>query len=228
MYQIHVISGGAIEPGLKAASAAYEQQTGNVVKITFNTTPQIRRRVAAGDTFDVLIAPPDAVSEFAQAGRVEQEGVELGRVGAGVAVRPGAPQPKIASTDDILRAVLEAESVVFNYASSGIYIEGLFKKMGVWDEVAPKATRYPTGAEVMAHVLKGRGREIAFGPMTEILLEKEQGLVLVGPLPPEIQNYTAYTAVPMSAGRQKHTAWDFVRFLAGPVGKPLFVAAGIE
>ena len=124
--------------------------------------------------------------------------------------------------------MLEAESVVFNYASSGIYIEGLFKKMGIWDKVAPKTTRYPTGAEVMAHVLKGKGREIAFGPITEILLEKEHGLILVGPLPPEIQNYTAYTAVPMSAGAQKNKAWDFIRFLAGPAGKPLFVAAGIE
>jgi hypothetical protein len=33
-----------------------------------------------------------------------------------------------------------------------------------------------------------------FGPLTEILLEKDHGLILVGPFPPEIQNYTSYTA----------------------------------
>ena len=226
--EITVISGAAVEPGLKAATAAFEKQTGHKVNITFNTTPQMRKRVAAGDTFDVLIAPPTAVAEFVKAGKVEAGGVDIGRVGAGVALRPGAPVPAIATADDIKKAVLEAESVVFNYASSGIYFENLLKKMGVWEQVELKTTRYVTGVEVMKHVLKGKGSEVAFGPITEILLEKEHGLVFVGPLPPEIQNYTSYIAVPMSAGTRKDAARALVKFLGGPVGKPLFMAAGIE
>lgn len=226
--EITVMSGGAVEPGLKAAAAAFEKQTGHKVNITFNTTPQMRKRVASGDTFDVVIAPPAAVKEFAAAGKVEAGGVNIGRVGSGVAVRPGAPVPAIAAGDDIKKAVLEAESVVFNRASTGLYFENLLKKMGVWEQVEPKAVRYATGAEVMKHALKGKGKEIAFGPITEILLEKEHGLVFVGPLPPDVQNYTSYIAVPMSAGQQKEVAQELVKFLGGPVGKPLFAAAGIE
>ena len=226
--EITVISGAAVEPGLKAATAAFEKQTGHKVNIIFNTTPEMRKRVAAGDIFDVVIAPPAAVAEFVKAGKVEAGGVDIGRVGMGVALRPGAPVPAIATADDIKKAVLEAESIVFNYASSGIYFESLLKKMGVWEQVEPKATRYVTGAEVMDHALKGKGREVAFGPITEILIEKDRGLVFVGPLPPEIQNYTAYTAVPMSAGKRKDVAQALVKFLGGPEGKPLFVAAGIE
>ncbi len=226
--EITVISGGAIEPGLKAAAAAFEKESGHKVKITFNTTPQMRKRVAAGDTFDVIIAPPGAVADFAKAGKVDAGGVDVGRVGSGVAVRPGAPVPAIATGDDIKKAVLEAESVVFNRASTGIYFENLLKKMGVWEQVEPKAARYATGAEVMKHALKGKGREVAFGPITEILLEKDHGLVFVGPLPPEVQNFTSYIAVPMSAGTQKEAAQALVKFLGGPAGKPLFVAAGIE
>jgi molybdate transport system substrate-binding protein len=157
---ITVLSGGAIEPGLKAAAAAFENQSGHKVKITFNTTPQITKRIAAGDTFDVLIAPPAAVKEFGSAGKVDADGVNVGRVGSGVAVRPGAPVPAIATADDIKKAVLEAESIVFNRASTGIYFENLLKKMSVWEQIEPKAARYATGAEVMQHVLKGKGREI--------------------------------------------------------------------
>jgi len=226
--EITVMSGGAVEPGLKAAAAAFEKKTGHKVKITFNTTPQMRKRVAAGDTFDVVIAPPAAVKEFAKSGKVEEGGVNIGRVGSGVAVRPGAPVPAIASGEDIRKAVLEAESVVFNRASTGIYFENLLKKIGVWEQVEPKAVRYATGAEVMKHALKGKGKEVAFGPITEILLEKDHGLVYVGPLPAEVQNFTSYIAVPMSAGTQKDVAEALVKFLGGPVGKPLFVAAGIE
>jgi len=224
---ITVLSGGAVEPGLNAAAAAFQKETGHSVKITYNTTPQMRKRVAGGDTFDVVVAPPAAVKEFAAADKVEGGGVNVGRVGLGVVVRPGAPVPDISNADAIKRAVVEAESIVFNRASSGLYFEGLLKKMGIYAQAEAKAARYATGAEVMEHVLKGKGKEVGFGPITEILQYKNKGLRLVGPLPAEIQNYTSYTAVPMKAGSNKDVAQAFVRFLGGN-GKPLFVAAGID
>lgn len=226
--ELTVLSGGAIEPGLKAAAAAFEEATGHSVAITFNTTPQIRERLAAGDVFDVVIAPPRAIDELAESGKVEEGRVDVGRVGSGVAVRPGAPVPAIETAEDIQNAVLEADSVVFNRASTGLYFENLLKEMGVWDEVEPKTVRYDTGGEVMRHVLNGSGEEVGFGPITEILLEKDHGLVYVGPLPPSIQRYNNYLAVPMTAGGQRELARAFVEFLGGPTGKPLFVAAGIE
>jgi molybdate transport system substrate-binding protein len=79
----------------------------------------------------------------------------------------------------------------------------------------------------MEHVLKGKGKEVGFGPITEILQYKDKDLRLVGPLPAEIQNYTSYVAIPMTAGSNKEVASAFVRFLGG-AGKPLFVAAGID
>lgn len=226
--EITVLSAGAVEPGLKAAAAVFQKESGHTVKITFNTTPAIRKRVEGGETFDVLIAPPAAVKEFTAGGKVDDGGVNLGRVGSGIAVRQGAPVPDISSADAVKRAVLEAESIVFNRASTGLYIENLLKKMGVYDQIESKTTRYPDAFPVMEHLIKGKGREIGFGPITEILLFKDKGLRLVGPLPAEIQNYTSYTAVAMSAGTRKEAAQALVRFLGGPVGKPLFVAAGIE
>ena len=225
--EITVLSGGAVEPGLNAAAAAFQKETGHTVKITYNTTPQMRKRVGAGDTFDVVVAPPAAVKDFAAAGKVEEDGVNVGRVGLGVVIRPGAPVPDISNAEAIRRTVLEAESIVFNRASSGLYFEGLLKKMGIYEQLEPKSARYATGAEVMEHVLKGKGKEVGFGPITEILQYKEKGLRLIGPLPAEIQNYTAYVAVPMSAGASKTLVGEFVRFLGG-AGKPLFVAAGID
>ncbi len=227
--EIRALSGGAIEPGLKAAAAAFERESGHAVKITFNTTPQIRQRIAGGEVQDVVIVPPEAIEEFAKAGKVEAERVNVGRVGLGVAVRPGAPTPDISSLEALKRSVLEAESLVFNRASTGIYFENLLKKMGIYDQVVSKTTRYPDGASVMEHLItKGTGREVGFGPITEILLYKEKGLRLVGPLPAGAQNYTAYLAVPMTGGPNIEIARTFARYLGSPGGKALFQAAGIE
>jgi molybdate transport system substrate-binding protein len=226
--ELTLLSGGAVEPGVHAAVHAFEKVSGHKVKVTFNTTPQIQKRVAASETFDVIIAPPSATGEFVKAGKVDASGLDIGRVGSGIVVRPGAPVPAIATADDIKKAVLEADSITFNRASTGLYFENLLKKMGVYEQIEPKAARYATGAEVMEHVLKGKGREVGFGAITEILLYKDKGLRYVGPLPAEIQNYTSYTASVMSAGTQKEAAQALVKFLGGPAGKPLFVAAGIE
>src|SRR5882672_4384479 len=224
--EIKVLSAGAVEPGLRAAANAYAKQSGNEVKITFNTAPEIRKRVGAGETFDVVIAPPAALDEFA--GKVSAERVALGRVGLGVAVRPGAEVPDISSTDALKRSVLAADSIVFNRASTGIYLENLFKKMGLYDQILPKTTRYPDAGAVMEHVLKGKGREIGFGPVTEILLHRDKGLKLVGPLPADIQNYTSYSAAAMTSAANAELARAFVRYLGGAESKALFVAAGVD
>ncbi len=226
--EIRVLSAGAVEPGLRAAAAAFKKQAGHEVNITFNTAPEIRKRIAGGEAFDVVIAPPAALDEFAGAGKVATDRANLGRVGLGVAVRPGAPVPDISSGEALKRSVLQADSIVFNRASTGIYLENLLKKMGVYEQVEAKTTRYADAAAVMEHVLKGKGKEFGFGPVTEILQHREKGLKLVGPLPPEVQNYTSYSAAPMTAAANAELARVLVRYLGGAESKALFLGAGID
>ena len=224
---IAVLSAGAIQPGIKAAAAAFEKQTGHAVKITFNTAPELRKRMEGNPAFDVVIAPPAVINDFAAANKLTSARSPVGRVGMGVAVRAGAPLPDISTADAVKQSVLAAESLVFNRASTGLYLEGLLKKMDVYPQIESKTTRYADGASVLEHVIKGKGREIGFGAMTEILLYTSKGLQLVGPLPAEIQNYTSYTAAPLASGQQQALAHQFVVFLSSPVGKPLFVASGV-
>lgn len=225
--EITVLSAGAIEPGLKAAAAAFDKQTGHVSKMTFNTAPELRKRLETKLEFDVVIAPPAVIGEFAGASKLAETRANVGRVGMGVAVREGAAVPDISSADALKRSVLAADSLVFNRASTGLYLEGLLRKMEVFAQVEAKTSRYPDGASVMEHVIKGKGTEIGFGAITEILLYQGKGLKFVGPIPAEVQNYTSYTAAPLAASTQPALAQQFVAFLSGPAGKAAFVAAGV-
>jgi molybdate transport system substrate-binding protein len=224
-----VLSAGAVEPGLRAALALYEKEIGRKVPVTFNTAPQIRERVEKkGDKFDVLIVPPAVMDAFAEAGRVDAQRVMLGRVGQGLAVRPGAPVPEISSVDALKRAMLEAESVVFNRATGGQYIESMLRKIGIYEQIEKKTTRYASAGEVMDHLLKGKGREIGFAPMTEIMLYKEKGLRFVGPLPTEVQQYNAYVASPMRGAANAQAATALVKFLGTPPAKAALAGGGVE
>ena len=225
--EITVLSAGAIQPGLAAAAAAFEKQTGHAVKITYATAPQIAARVGGGETFDVVIAPPAVLDELANAGKLGDR-LSVGRVGVGVAVRAGARVPDISSAEALKRSLLAAESLVFNRASTGMYVETLLKNMGIYEQVAGKTTRYADGTAVHEHVLKGQGREMEFGAIPDILLHRDEGLRLVGPLPAEVQNYTSYAAAPMTAAPSAEVARTFVRFLGSAAAKALFTASGIE
>lgn len=226
--ELSVLSAGAIEPGVTNAVTAFQQETGHKVRLQFNTAPQIRKKMADGEAWDVVIAPPALLDELSQSIRLGAERMPVGRVGLGVVVRSDAPMPNMTSVESLKQALLQSESLVFNRASTGIYLEGLLRKMGIWPELEARTTRYPDGASVMEHVLHGKGREIGFGAITEILLYRDKGLKLVGPLPTEVQNYTRYSGTVIEGGKEQAVAQSFVRYLGGPVGRSLFAAAGIE
>jgi molybdate transport system substrate-binding protein len=227
--EVKVLSAGAVEPGLHRAVEQFKRASGHSVSIQFNTAPQIAQRMSQGYVADVLIAPPAVLDERANNNKVSGEGrVMLGRVGAGVAVRQDATPPNVATTDALKQAVLGADSLVYNTASTGLYIERLFDRLGVGEQLKAKTKRYATGAEVMEHVIKGTGNELGLGPITEIKLYDGKGLKLVGPLPADVQNYTSYGAALMTGAPSPDGAKAFLSYLGSPEAKQAFNAAGIE
>jgi molybdate transport system substrate-binding protein len=227
--ELKVLSAGAVEPGLKHAAEAFKRANGTEVKIQFNTAPQIAKKLADGETADLVIAPPGVLDEQAKAGKVAPEGrLVLGRVGAGVFVRANAAAPNIATDDALKQALLAADSVVYNTASSGQYIAKMIEKLGVAEQVKPKTTRYPDGASVISHVAKGKGNEIGFGAIPEIKQGEPEGVKLVGPLPADLQNYTTYAAAELTGAASRDAAKAFLAYLATPESKQAFKNAGIE
>lgn len=227
--EVRVLSAGAVEPGLHAFAQLAKRETGHDLKIEFNTAPQIAKRIAAGEVTDILISSPAAIDQTIKDGKAVAEGrVPVGRVGAGIIVRTSAAAPNVATVDALRQALLAADSVVYNTASSGLYLDKLFAKMGILEQLKPKSARYANGASVMEHVIKGKGNEIGFGAITEIKLYEPKGLKLIGPLPAEVQNYTSYDAAMMTGATAVDAAKAVLRVLATPAAKAVFLAAGID
>jgi len=223
--EINVLSGAAVEPGLVTAADLFRERAGHSVKITFATTPEIRRLIGAGATPDVVIAPHGALDELVKSGTVDGAArVSLGRVGVGVVIRDGAPKPDISTTDALKRAVLDADAVIYNRASSGLYVEGLLQRLGLAEHIQSKTKRY-SGTDMVEPLANGKGKEIGFMPVAQILNCRGRGLRLVGPLPADVQNYTRYAAEPAP---KSEGGLAFVRFLGTGEVKRIFASAGIE
>lgn len=227
--ELKVLSAGAMQPGLIAAISLFRADSGQEIKVEYAIASELRRRVGGGEVSDIVIAPVAAMADLTKNGKVAAEGqIAVGRVGAGVVARNGAPLPDISSAESLRRSLLDAESVVYNRASSGVYIDSMLKKLGVYAQIEAKLTRYDDGTAVMHHLMKGKGREFGFGGVTDILMYRDKGLQLVGPLPEEIQNYTSYVAAPITVASNPDAAKLFLRYLGSPAGKALFEANGIK
>jgi molybdate transport system substrate-binding protein len=227
--EVSVLSAGAVAPGVVKVIDTFRRETGHGVKVTFATAPAITKRASESESVDVVIAPPAVLDEWARAGKaIAADRVTIGRIGVGVMARIGAPLPKIATVDELKQSLLSAESVVYNQASTGIYLEKLFDRLGIGDQLKAKSTRYPDAAAVLNHIGNGKGYEIGLGATTVIIEGQSQGLQFVGPLPAEIQNYTTYAATVTMNGAASGAARELIRYVTGPAGKKLLSAAGID
>lgn len=190
---LKVLTTGAFKQVVVALAPDFEARTGHRVEIVNDTAGAVARRIEGGESFDVVVLTPGALATLAQAGRVDPATVTpLARVAIGVAVKAGAPVPAIATVDQFREAVLQASRVAYidpaAGGSSGIYLAGLFQRLGIAEAVRSRAVLVQGG--YVAEKLVSGEADLAIHQVSEIL--PVAGVRLVGLLPAEIQNHTAY------------------------------------
>lgn len=227
--EIKILSAGAVKPGLTKVIDAFRRDTGSDVKVSFATAPAILEQINGGQAVDIVVAPENAFDQLAKAGELRAaDRVTLGRIGVGILVREGAPLPQISTVDEFKQSLLGAESIVYNQASTGIYLETLFDRLGIGAEVRAKSTRYPDFAAVLDHVRHGKGHEIGLGATTVIIENSHKGVTFAGPLPAVIQNYTTYAAAMIPNSDSPELAQQFLSYLSSSSARSLLAAAGIQ
>jgi molybdate transport system substrate-binding protein len=227
--ELSVLSAGAVEGGLVRLIEQFRQTSGHVVRVQYGTGPELAERLAAAQFADVLIAPTP-VMDRAVADRkvVGDTRTTVGRVGIGVIVRAGAGVPGLASPDALRRAFLDADAIVYNRGSSGLYIEKLLAQMGIAEQVRPRTAQVSDGEDVMRRIIDGKGAEIGLAAISAIKIFKSERFRYVGPLPAPIQNLTTYDVAVMTGAREPRAAAEFVQFVTTRPARRVFLEAGVE
>jgi molybdate transport system substrate-binding protein len=227
---LKVLSAGAMQRGLIAVAAKFKAQSGKPVQIRYATAPELKKIFAEGGApADVILAPNPTLAELAAAGKIAADTQkEIGGVGSAVLIRLDAPVPDISSLAAFKRSLTEADALVYNRASSGVYIDSMLKKIGVFDQVQSKIVRVDDGEAVTMRIKQGHGKEIGFGGYTDVLHNQDAGdIKLVGPIPEEVQNYTIYSSALIAAAASPAPAKAFLAYLATPEGQAIFTASGV-
>jgi molybdate transport system substrate-binding protein len=226
--EIKLLTAGAYKQVALELLPEFEKRTGHKVIVLNDTVGALVKRIEGGEAFDVVVVSPGAVEDLAKKGKVVAGSrVNLARVGVGVMVKEGAPRPDISTVEAFKNSLLAAKSVAYidpaSGGSSGIYLTGLFSKMGILDQIKPKA-KLIHGGLVAEHIAKGEA-EIGIHQISEILPVK--GVTLVGPLPVEIQNYTTYAAGLGADSKVSEAASALIKALTGPPAEPVLKSRGM-
>ncbi len=228
---LKILSAGAVKSGVAQVAKEFERATGTRVTVEFNTAPELRKRIAEGDTADVIVAPPAAMDEFQKQGKIA-DGTRgfVGRSRMGVVVHAEAKAVDLSAAAAFKRALLAASAVVHNKASSGLYAAKLLEKLGLKDALGAKVVVVDTGSAVMKTVAEKGPGAIGLAQISEVMVMIDKGcqVRLAAPLPDEIQNVTTYDAAATAASKAPEAARKLAASLTSDAAKKIFVSTGIS
>jgi molybdate transport system substrate-binding protein len=224
--EIKVISTQAPEEAYRELVPQFEKASGHKVTTVFTGTLDLQKRIGAGETYDLIIMAGPAIDDFIKSGKVVPGSrVNIAKSGVGVGVRAGAPKPDISSTEAVKKTLLAAKSIGYSTGPSGVYLTGLFQRLGVAEQIKPKLKQTPTGIFVGTLVASGEA-EIGFQQVSE--LSHFAGVDYVGPLPADIQEITVFSSGIQVGAKQVDAANAWVKFLTAPAAAPAFKSKGLE
>jgi len=227
--EVTVLTSVALQSALDEMAPQFERATGNKLRIGYSLIADVKKRVLAGETADVIMLSRPAMDDLQKQDKLAPGGiVNVAGTPVAVAVRAGAPKPDIGSADALKRSLLAAKSIVYadpaKGGASGVHFAHVVDQLGIAEQLKPKTILVP-GAQAADVVAKGDA-EIGVGQASEIV--PVAGAELVGPLPGELGSVTEFSAGIGAGSKAAEAAKSFIQFLTGPIAAPVFKSKGLQ
>jgi molybdate transport system substrate-binding protein len=221
--EIIVMASAAFKEAYLELVPAFERASGHKVTTIWAPSVEMVKRLKNAEMVDLAIMSGKAIEDLVKLG-ILREYTALARSGVALAVRAGAPRPDISSGGALKQAVLTAKSVGYSTGPSGVYLIGLFERLGIADAIKDKVKQV-SGQPVGELVARGEA-EIGFQQMSELL--PVNGIDIVGPLPDDVQQITTFAAGLRASANSPSAARALVKFLTAPEAAPIIRKKGME
>jgi molybdate transport system substrate-binding protein len=223
---LKIISSIATSAVLAELGAQYRLATGQAVSAETAGGVDVARRVEAGEALDIVVLAANVIDQLIGKGRlVAGSRVDLARSGVAVAVRAGTARPDIGSEEAVRGAVLAARKVAYSTGPSGIYLEKLFARWGIADEIRPRLVVAPPGTPVGTLLARGAA-ELGFQQLSELI--HLPGIDLLGTLPAAIQLMTTFSAGLSVTSQRTDDARALLAFMNAPAAEAVKRRNGMQ
>lgn len=224
---IKIITTVAMQGVIDKLTPAFAQETGYGIAMAFGPPSAAVDMVRAGESADVVIATPEGIEDLAREGKVDGASSKVvARMIMGLAVGLNEPKPAIGTPEAFKQALLEAKSIIHADPSTGSPSAAHFLKvtqqLGIADEIKRKTT---LRAGVVAHAVASGECAMAVQQLAELMLV--DGVHVLGPFPPELQNVVPLAAAVQVRSAAPEPAKVLIALLAAPQTKAIVEAAGL-
>lgn len=211
---IKVIASNAVKAAYIELIPEFEQESGHKVTVDWGGTADIRKRIEAGETADLVIVPSFVIDDLIAKGVVlAGSRVDLVKSSIGVAIRIGARKPDLSSREGLKKSLIAADRIVLSGGPSGDSMTRMFETWGIAGQIKAKIIRIAPGEPVAGVLASGDG-DIGFTQVSEFLHAK--GIDYQGPLPADSQEITIFSSgVPKTAPKNDAPA-ALIRFVTSP------------
>jgi len=223
--EVRVWTARAIATVLAEIGPEFERAARCRLNVVSDLPAGFTRRLAAGEPVDVIVSVSSIIDDWIADRRIRAETrTEIARSGIGVEVRQGAAKPDISSVEAFKRTLLEAESIAYLRVGSGLHMEKVVERLGIGEAIKAKVTR-PEADIVSELVARG---EVQLGIVVITQIVTSPGVVLVGPLPAEIQSHLTFTAGVSLNSKAPEAAQQLIKFLITPAAQAVMRKQGME
>jgi molybdate transport system substrate-binding protein len=222
---LKLLSSMATRELLALLAARYQRETDVPVNAEAAGGVEVAKRIGAGEACDVVVLAANAIDKLIAEGRISGGRVDLLRSGVAIAVRADAPQPAVRTEVEVKAAVLAAPSLSYSTGPSGVYLEQLFGRWGILEQIRPRIVVPAPGVPVGSLVAEGRAA-LGFQQLSELM--NLPGIIVLGPLPPAIQTMTVFAGGVCAASTQPVAAGALLAFLASSRTEREKRACGME
>src|SRR5215469_4214249 len=156
-----LLVGGSMTTVFKQVGADFAHTTGNKLDYIFDTTGALQKRLRSGEPADIILVSAQGMDQLDREHLIlPGSQIEIAIAKIGVSVRRGAASPDLSTPDAFKRAMLAAHSIALvdpkAGGTSGIYLDSLFQRLGITDDVRKKAVWANQGSQVAAAVASGQ------------------------------------------------------------------------
>ena len=174
----------------------------------------ILKRVQSGEAVDIVVLASNGIERLITEGHLlAYSRTDLVRSGVAIAVQKGAPHPDVSSEAGVRQAVRAARSLGYSTGPSGVYLEKLFERWGILEEIRSRIVVPPPGVPVGSLVAAG-DCTLGFQQLSE--LANVAGIDVLGPLPPSIQLHTVFSAGISAHSQHAGAARHVLEYFASP------------
>lgn len=222
---LKVISGFGMKPALDELGPQFERSMGHKLTIAYESSGGMKRAIDAGEPFDVAIVTQVLSDDLVKRAKMGTP-IVVARSGVGISVKAGGSKPAIDSAETFKRTLLGAKSIAYSAeGATAAHVARIVDRLGIAAEFKAKA-KPQKNAEGVGNAVADGTAELGFSVISAI--RATRGVELVGPLPPELQDYVVYSAAVGTAAKNTDGARALVRFLTDERAAQTLRAKGLE